>query len=501
MRLALIGLGGTLWLFIVLMAVRGRGRRATVDRAARHLGRRRDLSALTPSGSQASAQRLAGGIPGPLLGLTVSGRVPLRASWEDTHVAIWGPRTGKTTSLVIPDVLDAPGAVLTTSNRRDVLDATRLARAQAGEVWVFDPQAVAGQEPTWWWNPLEGIDTITQARRLAGHFAASSRAPGAHRDAFFDPAGEDLLANMLLAAARSGDTLLTAYEWLSDPIDRTPQRILEQTGHALPARAVGGVIAAPDKLRGSVYATALQMAACLVEPAVTRWVTPPNSPLRRFDADVFAHSTDTLYALSREGEGSAAPLISALCAAVLEAAERLATRSPAGRLPVPLLAPLDEAANVCRIRALPDLYSHYGGRGIILKTILQSWSQGVEVWGREGMAKLWSAANIKTYGGGVAEAEFLDTLSRLLGDHDVPTQTTSYSRGTRSVSRATRRDRVLDVAQLGAMPRGRAVLIASGLPPTLIEPVPWYAGRHAAIVRQSLAAHDPAACATEGRPA
>jgi hypothetical protein len=36
--------------------------------------------------------------------------------------------------------------------------------------------------------------------------------------------------------------------------------------------------------------------------------------------------------------------------------------------------------------------------------ILQSWSQGVEVWGRDGMLKLWSAANVLTYGGGVCTA-------------------------------------------------------------------------------------------------
>jgi hypothetical protein len=39
---------------------------------------------------------------------------------------------------------------------------------------------------------------------------------------------------------------------------------------------------------------------------------------------------------------------------------------------------LDEAANVCRWRDLPNLYSHYGSRGIVLMTILQSWSQGVD---------------------------------------------------------------------------------------------------------------------------
>nr|WP_240675167.1 TraM recognition domain-containing protein [Cellulomonas endophytica] len=74
-------------------------------------------------------------------------------------------------------------------------------------------------------------------------------------------------------------------------------------------------------------------------------------------------------------------LVGALTVAVAEAAEELATRSPGGRLRNPLLGVLDEAANVCRWRELPNLYSHYRSRGIVLMTILQSWSQGLEVWG------------------------------------------------------------------------------------------------------------------------
>jgi hypothetical protein len=57
--------------------------------------------------------------------------------------------------------------------------------------------------------------------------------------------------------------------------------------------------------------------------------------------------------------------------------------------------------------------------GCVTLAGLQSWSQGVEVWGRDGMRKLWSAANIKFYGGGVSEVEFLSELSQLVGDFDL----------------------------------------------------------------------------------
>src|SRR3954452_8863836 len=90
--------------------------------------------------------------------------------------------------------------------------------------------------------------------------------------------------------------------------------------------------------------------------------------------------------------GQAAPIVTALTVAVTEAAERLSERSRLGRLPIPMVLVLDEAANVCRWTELPNLYSHFGSRGIVVLTMLQSWAQGTEVWGREGMIKLWAAA-------------------------------------------------------------------------------------------------------------
>ena len=122
-----------------------------------------------------------------------------------------------------------------------------------------------------------------------------------------------------------------------------------------------------------------------------------------------------------------------------------------------------------------DLYSHYGSRGICLMTILQSWSQGVEVWGREGMSKLWSAATVKVYGGGVSEVEFLENVSKLIGDFDLLSRTVSFGgRQGRSTSRSTRREKILDVAELGALPTGRIVVMASGARPTLAKPTPYW---------------------------
>ena len=108
------------------------------------------------------------------------------------------------------------------------------------------------------------------------------------------------------------------------------------------------------------------------------------------------------------------------------------------------------------------------------------------------MRKLWSASNIAVYGGGVKEPEFLNELSQMIGDYDKHTRSTSVGRGNRSTSHQVQRERTLDVADLGALPRGRAIVFASGAPATLVETVPWMRGPQAEAVRASIAAHDPA---------
>jgi len=137
--LAVVVVGGTI--AIAIARHRRRARLSRVDPSAQHMGRGKDIASLRRTAAAATAVRLGvTGAPGILIGRTVlPPHDELYGGWEDMHLDIWAPRTGKTTSRVIPAVVDAPGAVLTTSNRRDVVDATRDVRAAGGDVWVFDP--------------------------------------------------------------------------------------------------------------------------------------------------------------------------------------------------------------------------------------------------------------------------------------------------------------------------------------------------------------------------
>ena len=214
------------------------------------------------------------------------------------------------------------------------------------------------------------------------------------------------------------------------------------------------------------------------------WVTPSASPVVEFDPAEFVHSREALYLLSKDGAGAAAPLVAALTDRVMRDALRAAERA-GGRLDPPMIVVLDEAANVCRIADLPELYSHLGSRGVLPVTILQSYKQGTRVWGEHGMDALWSAATCKLLGAGLDDARLVDDVSRLVGDHDVPVRSISRGDGRATESVSLRRERVLPPEDIRALPKGTALLLATGCRPAMVDLQPWYAGPRAPANQRS----------------
>ncbi|MEU2258545.1 TraM recognition domain-containing protein [Nocardia xishanensis] len=482
--------------------------RHEVDDRAKFMGRGAELDDLCWAAVEAKALELGvglaeGQVPGVLIGRAVTDNRELFGSFEDLHLDIWGPRQGKTSSRVIPAILDAIGVVVATSNKRDVVDATRRHRASKGDVWVFDPQGVAEEECSWYWDPCAwvrgeegGPEAQERAAELADHFAAS--VDGADKgDAFFEPEGMELLSGLILAAALDERPITDVFEWVTKSADRTPEKILDQHGFDLAAAAVSEqYTTTADKQKSGVFATAKKMCSILKYQRIRSWVTAPSAgerSRRAFDATEFVRSTgDTLYLLSEEGKASGGPLVTALAAAVADAGKREGTRY-GGRMPIPMLIVLDEAANIVRWRDLPRQYSHFGSRGIVVMTILQSWAQGVRCWGPEGMTALWSAANIKVLGSGLDDAGFLRDRSDMVGGHKE--RTTSVSRGQRpdSVTESTSltTEITLTASDIGALPRGRCLVFTAGHRPMLVRTVPWMERGDAASVRASLAEHTP----------
>lgn len=461
---------------------------ARVDHLAKEMSLQRDIRPLSVDEARGEAERM--GIapecgPGVPIGKAVNGAWLLATSWEWTQLWIMGTRAGKTSCLCIPQTLATKGPVLATSNKRDLLDATRGPRSQHGLVRVHDPQGLAGEEPTWYWSPISYSTTAPRADEMVSLFVAATRDADAKPDAYFDPAGQTLVKALLQAAARGGRSIYDVYDWVRRPDEEEPEELLREAGAYSAALDVESARTKTPKQRDGIYGAAEGLLSWLSNEDLKKWLTPGEGRVE-FDPDQFVRSKDTLYLLSMEGPGSARALTAALTVAVTRAAERCGVEQ-GGRLRRPLLCVLDEAANVCRWPQLPDLYSHYGSRGIILAVYLQSYSQGVRVWGKDGMKTMWSAANLRGIGRGIADDEFAGTVSRLVGTMDVRTRSASSSmRSGTSTSTQLRRDNILEVADVSAFPRGRAVVLASGVPPVLLELQHWSTLPQADLIKESV---------------
>ncbi len=495
---------------LVAVAVVVSTRRLRADDPRRSLATARDVAHLTMPKVAAGATRLrpslVGRNPGELVagdvGLalgrlgaagrrTAKGRVVF-SSWEDVVLAYMAPRSGKSTALAVPAVLSAPGAVIATSNKADVWAATAAIRQnQTGErVWTFDPQRIAWAPQTWWWDPLADLTSVEDAERLASHFVLTVE-DDRSKD-IWGPAAQELLAALLLAARAGGGTMHDVYDWLNDEANPVPVETLKDAGYRGIAASLAATQGSPAETRGSVYFTARVAAKCLRNPEITGWITPPANPIatgpdgtavrvEQFRPAGLPSSRQTLYLLSKDGGGSAAPLVAALTDRVIRAATLAAERA-GGRLDPPMVVVLDEAANICRIADLPQLYSHLGSRGVIALTILQSHAQGVGVWGETGMRALLGAATVKLVGAGIDDASFAEDLSRLIGDHDVTTVSVNSGDGRSSRSRSVRQQRILPAAAIRALPKGQALVWLTGSKVAMVTTQPWYDGPRAAEI-------------------
>ncbi len=479
---------------VTAYARRGRRpKRHRIDRAARHMAAGREIAPLTVKGSAGQlAKRLGLSAPGlPVCKHRQSG-AQLYASWEDVGVLIAGQRTGKTTGPATAWLLSAPGGAYGTSNKPDLVELTRGVREQHGRVWVFDPQSIYGEEAWFRWDPLAYITDERTARRVAAIFAQASRQRGAQVDGYFEPSGKTLVAAYLLAAAVDRRTLLDVQHWISDYVNDEPAEILKRHGFPEWEVWVRAKMAAAEEEKSGIYGTGQTFCAWMLDQPAMRWVVPhgpvDNRPL--FDPHAFARATETLYSLSQEGPASCAALVTWLTVAVFDAAEKYAL-AQGGRMPVPFVAVLDEAANTVMWDELPAKYSHYGSKGICVLTILQSYTQGEARWGADGIGTMWGSANVKLYGGGSADARFLRDLQELIGTVYIRQGSITHNTGgngpaSRSYSQSVHQVPILDVSDLTSLPKGYVVLFSSGVRATLGTFTGWWTQPWANDVQASL---------------
>ena len=420
------------------------------------------------------------------------------ASVEDSILLIGPPRSGKGLHIVINAILDAPGAVVTTSTRPDNLTATMTARAAHGPVAVFDPQHLADGVPSGLkWSPVRGCgDPLTAMIRATGLAAATGiGGAGVEGGGFWEGKTRVALQSLLHAAALDGRDSAELFRWTLDPnaaIDAV-QILRTNTGAATGwAEALDAMIHSDPRTRDSIWQGVSLALASLADPRVLAAVSPGDGD--DFDPARFLNDKGTLFLLATgAGAGASAPLVAAFVEDLVETARRLAARSPGARLDPPLLLALDEVANIAPLPSLPTLMAEGGGTGITTMPVLQSLSQARDKWGQNPAGAIWDASIVKIILGGASSPTDLRDISTLIGERDETTTSDTISeQGFTTTQRSIRRVAVMPPETIRTLPFGVGVTLLRTTRPIITDLRPWTARPDATQLQADRAAIETA---------
>ncbi|MFH5228055.1 type IV secretory system conjugative DNA transfer family protein [Antrihabitans spumae] len=402
------------------------------------------------------------------------------ASVEDSILLLGPPRSGKGLHVVINAILDAPGAVVTTSTRPDNLTATLRARQREGRpVGMFDPQRLAEGVPAGLrWSPVRGCeDPLTAMIRATGLASATGlSAGGVESGGFWEGKTRTALQALLHAAALDRRPPAELFRWTLDP-SIAAEAVAVLTNHPNAAvgwaDSLGAMIDADPKTRDSIWQGVSLALSALADPRVLDAVTPRAG--EDFDPEAFLTQRGTLYLLATgAGAGASAALVAAFVEDLVEAARRLAARSPGARLDPPLLLALDEIGNLSLLPSLPTLMAEGGGTGITCLPVLQSLAQAREKWGDNAAGAIWDASIVKIILGGASNSRDLQDLSSLIGERDEYTDSVTLGdHGTRSNQRSVRRVPILPPDRIRTLPFGTGITLLRSAPPIVTDLRAW----------------------------
>ncbi|GAC1478636.1 MAG: type IV secretory system conjugative DNA transfer family protein [Acidimicrobiales bacterium] len=415
------------------------------------------------------------------------------AGSEQAALILGPPRSGKTTTLVVPNVLAAWGPVVSTSTKPDVVEATLEARRRRGRCWLYDPTGTVPAPPgveRLRWSPVTSAITWDGALLVARAMVGAARpGVGITDGSHWSERAEAILAPLLHAAAIGGDDLGEVLMWVNRH-DGTHASARLAGGSGTAADVLAGLLATDPRELSSIWSTASGVLGAYRSDAAQASAWDPN-----FDAREFVAGTDTIYVCaSSRHQGLVAPLVVGLIEDVRGAAfERAAVRTairlgvaargvPCGPWPdveAPVLLALDETANIAPIPDLPALVSEGGSQGVLTLACFQDLSQARHRWGPEadGFGSLFGATVVLP---GIGDVRTLEALSVLCGAEDVWVRSDSRSPGMplgrgRSRTWSSHRQRRLAPDEIGRGRPGSALLLGGGRPPAWSPLTPWWA--------------------------
>ncbi len=401
----------------------------------------------------------------------------LVAAERESSTLLMGPTrlAAKTSGVVIPNVREWAGPEIVTGTKLDVLEQTIAHRERAGKVKVFDAGGRTGITPAAW-SPLAASRTWTGAREVAATLMQVGwESTRFEREPHWRPAGARFLAPALLAAAGAGLAFEEVLSWIETRDKDTAAELLERSRAPHAARALSSwrsVWHKDPRYLSNLLAT--------VEEALDAWQEPSVLQATAGE-DISAEwllqegKANTLYVIGPEKDQRRLPnLYAALLMTVLDDALAIAATRPSGTLDPPLLAVLEEVANIAPIPNLARYAATGIGPGVLLLTVLQDYAQALEHWGSERGQSILAAHTCKLFCSGIADPPTLRYISDLLGHK--PVKHTSKHRGD-GRSSTTVSEQMQPLAPPHAIrqhPEHTALCVYGRIPPAWIDLRPYW---------------------------
>jgi type IV secretion system protein VirD4 len=427
------------------------------------------------------SHRHRGGI---FLGIKADDRRWMTAEPEQAILVLGPPRSGKTSAVIIPAILSAPGAVVSTSTKLDVFAATAATRTLRGTVWVYDPTGREALPPgavRLRWSPVTAAATWDEALVTGRAMIVRSQVGlQSAESAYWEERAGTLLAALLHAANLRGLGIAEVRRWILRHDLLQAQGVLQEAGVDLAADVLEGVARSPARTIGSVFSTASSSISAYNSQSALEACRNVN-----FDVDLFVSRQDTIY-ISAAGQTQdlLAPLIVGLVESIRHATYRRARRLGRDVNRAPTLLALDEVANIAPIKSLPEIASEGGSQGLALMACFQDLAQARSIWGEAAKGFL-SLFGTKIIFPGIADVETLRSLSVSTGTWERPYA--SFTRGQTvdeygnitwqsSASHSTRREPLLTEGDISRLPQGYS-LAMSPAGWALIEATPFFHSR------------------------
>lgn len=358
------------------------------------------------------------------LGMSVNG--PLICAPEICALVLGPPRSGKTTSIIIPNILVSRGSVISISTKFDVFEATYRLRKKIGRCVVFDPTealVLPNDVDRVGWSPLDTARSWERAVLSAEAMVGASHSRQNGESSHWHERASALLSSLFHAAALD-----------ESPMDRVVQavnrreaepfvEVLARHDANFALDVLIGIRETDAREQSGIWSTAAGVLAGYRTGAALR-----STHLEPIDWESFLSEVTTLYIASpTDHQQHIAPLIAGLLRDLRSHSySRVAHNQAIVQSNVLLI--LDELANIAPLHDLPALIAEGASQGIVTLASLQDLSQARARWGTagEGFLSLFGA---KVILGGIGDRTTLSHLSVLAGDHYV--RSVSHSRSRR----------------------------------------------------------------------